>query len=165
MNLLKKLYEEDQSERWKLWGRRVKPRKFTTKEWGTMRAHDRKRRAIVKKLIRGGKVKIKSELFYAAVIFQHGTKPEHFKLANQLTTRSMKMGYKRARWLYAATLDRWLMSCGKPQKFGTQFNNNNKDKKWLLYKFDPRTTNAERKKYNVRSLEKQLRRVELMNAK
>jgi hypothetical protein len=59
----------------------------------------------------------------------------------------METGYSDALWIYAATLDRYLMSLGEPQKFGTQYTQ--MDGEFKQYPVDPATTDAERARYNV----------------
>jgi hypothetical protein len=57
-------------------------------------------------------------LYQAATILQHGTKSEHYELAYSLAKQSNEMGYENE--LYKAAYDRWMLSLGKPQKYGTQ---------------------------------------------
>ncbi len=47
--------------------------------------------------------------------------PQHYELANLLAQQAMRRGYTAAGWLCAATFDRWMLSLGRPQKYGTQF--------------------------------------------
>lgn len=75
----------------------------------------------------------------------------------------MNTGYEGARWIYAASLDRYFRSIGEPQKFGTQFIVVNGQ--WELQPYDPVTTDEERKKYNVPPLAQQLKYAEDMNSK
>jgi hypothetical protein len=53
----------------------------------------------------------------------------------------------QARWIYAATLGRYLMSLGKPQKFGIQ--NVGTGQVFALYPVDPSITDEERTQYNA----------------
>ena len=62
--------------------------------------------------------------------------------------------------MYATTLDRALMYSGRAQKFGTQYFG----KCSRLYVVDPRTTDAERKSYNVPSLEEAIARAKTFAA-
>lgn len=57
------------------------------------------------------------------------------------------MGSNVTKWLYAATLDRYLLSQGKKQKYGTQFIK--KGDVWEMAPFDNSITDAERAKYFV----------------
>jgi hypothetical protein len=97
--------------------------------------------------IKNGEIHSGRNLIYAAFIFQHGDCSVHYQFANRLAQIAMDAGYSDARWIYAASLDRYLMSIGKLQKFGTQYT-------WIegefkLYPVDPTTTDEERAKYNV----------------
>ena len=75
----------------------------------------------------------------------------------------MERGSDAARWLYAATLDRYLMSQGKAQKFGTQFVTVGTTDTWELYDWDPTITDEERARYNVPALAVQKQKLEKMN--
>lgn len=98
-------------------------------------------------LLQKGQIVALRDLVYAAFIFQHGDCPEHYLLANRLAQIAMDSGYADARWIYAATLDRYLMSLGQPQKYGTQ--KTWIDGKFQLYPVDPATTDEERARDNV----------------
>ncbi|MBD2731007.1 hypothetical protein H6G96_33005 [Nostoc sp. FACHB-892] len=58
--------------------------------------------------------------YYAALILQHGTCPEHFRRAYQLAHGAAKAGIPQAEWLSHASYDRWMISEGQPQKYNTQ---------------------------------------------
>ena len=60
------------------------------------------------------------DFYYAAYIFQHSKKPEDFLKAHHLSVIAISKGYD-ARWISAATLDRYLQSIGRQQIYGTQF--------------------------------------------
>jgi len=66
-----------------------------------------------------------------------------------------------AKWLYAATLDRALMNSGQAQKYGTQYISGSNGQCSRLYVVDPRTTDAERKSYNVPTLEEAIARAKM----
>jgi len=118
-------------------------------------AGDTKRRIEVLGYILNGKIRTARDLVYAAYIFQHGDCSEHYRLGNRLAQVAMDTGYSDALWIYAATLDRYLMSLGEPQKFGTQYTQI--DGEFKLYPVDPATTDAERARYNVPPLSEAIR--------
>lgn len=118
-------------------------------------ADDTKRRIEVLEYIQNGQIHTARDLVYAAYIFQHGDCSEHYRLGNRLAQVAMDTGYSDALWIYAATLDRYLMSLGKPQKFGTQYTQI--DGEFKLYPVDPATTDAERARYNVPPLSEAIR--------
>lgn len=108
----------------------------------------RHHRLEVLQLLQEGKIAIPADLYHAAMIFQHGTYANHFKLANELAERSMTLGYQPARWLYAATRDRYLLAIGRPQQFGTQLHWD-KIRGWYMPALDFHTTDEDRAKYDV----------------
>jgi hypothetical protein len=119
----------------------------------------------VLKLLQQGKIILAPDLYYAAMIFQHGTCADHFKLANELAERSMDLGYAPARWLYAVSRDRYLLAIGRPQQFGTQLHWD-KFRRWYMPALDFRTTDQERAKYDVppiADLWQRLRRISVPN--
>lgn len=113
----------------------------------SLRLEDSKRRAEVMAYISDGKVVSGWSQFHAAMVFQHGTCPDHYRLANRLAELAMEQGITPARWLSAASMDRFLRSQGKTQKYGTQYRLI--DGKWELEPVDPATSDEERAKYNV----------------
>jgi hypothetical protein len=106
---------------------------------------DNEREIEVLKMLQNGSVESGDELYYAAVIMQHSNCNKFIKLANDLAKASMEKGNENAKWLYAASLDRYLLGEGKKQKFGTQYNAID----GTILPLDPDTTDAERAKYNV----------------
>lgn len=58
---------------------------------------------------------------YAAYLLQHGEGSADFTLAHDYAKKAVAMGSQVTKWLYAATLDRLLISQGKLQKYGTQY--------------------------------------------
>jgi hypothetical protein len=114
---------------------------------GEIAEADRRRRVEVLGYLEASQVQTTRDLVYAAFIFQHGNCPEHYLLANRLAQIAMEAGDPEARWIYAATLDRYLMHQKVPQKYGTQYTV--VDGRYELYPVDPATTDEERAQYNV----------------
>ncbi len=112
---------------------------------------DKRRLAEVEDLLQQDEVLSPDDLYYAAMIFQHGSSVEHFRRAHSLAEQSMNSGYEPAKWLYAASLDRLLVNEGKLQKFGTQYKLTETGEE-EFYPCDPTTTDEERMKYNVKPL-------------
>lgn len=90
---------------------------------------------------------------YVAYLFQHGKTSEDYKKAHEYARRAVNLGSSATKWLYAATFDRWLVSQGKPQKFGTQFRLNKKGTWELILPIDKNTTDKERAKFGVPPIE------------
>lgn len=146
------LYNQDQQERLTVdWD------KASKEQIEKLRAKDQKRREQVKEMIQERQLKTGLDFHHAAMIFQHGDALEDYKLAHELAGKAIELGDDSALWLYAATLDRWLLSQRKPQKFGTQFRMNDQ-KEWELGPVDPNTTDEERAQYNVSPLSEALQR-------
>ena len=104
---LYRLYNEDQSDR----------------KGGLISSdRDNKRLKAVQRIINSEELKTAEDFYYAALIFQHGSKPEHFKKSRELalTSAKLKPEFRRAKWLSCAVEDRYLHSLGKPQVWGTQ---------------------------------------------
>jgi len=99
---LRKIYDEDQKDRNDVEG-------------------DARRRAQVRELVADDKVQTGEDYYYAGFIFQHGQKPEDYLYAHVLAVTALGKGFTPAKWLSAASLDRYLRSIKQPQIFGTQF--------------------------------------------
>ncbi len=123
---------------------------------------DAERRIEVLGYLQAGKLQTPRNLVFAAYIFQHGDCPEHYLLAHRVAQAAMESGYEEARWIYAASLDRYLMSLGEPQKYGTQYTW--VDGEYTLYTVDPATTDAERTEYRVPPLSEAKQQVPLGGA-
>jgi len=80
-------------------------------------------RSEVRQLVAEDKVQTGEDYYYAAFIFQHGQKSEDYLYAHVLAVTALGKGFSPAKWLCAATLDRYLRSIKQPQIFGTQFGN------------------------------------------
>lgn len=93
-------------------------------------------------------------LHYLAYLFQHSQRDSDYALAYEFAKKAVEKGSRVTRWLYAATLDRWLLSQGKSQHFGTQYKFDNQN--WIPQPVDEHTTDQERKEYGVKSLSEYL---------
>lgn len=93
---------------------------------------------------------------YACLLLMHSwsNDPLIYKLAHEYAEKAVKLGSSVTKWLFAASLDRWLVSQGNPQKYGTQFNM----KTGKIFDYDPSTLDTERSDYGVPSLSELLNR-------
>jgi hypothetical protein len=118
---MNQIYEADQNDRvvditrmseqeGKKWAQAVGPR-------------DAGRRERVRKFLERGALRSGRDFEQAAFIFQHGFSSDDFLLAHILATAAVAKGDTKARWIAAATLDRYLQSLQQRQVFGSQFNN------------------------------------------
>lgn len=79
------------------------------------------REATVRAMLAAGELKTGDDFEDASYIFQHGGSPDDCLFAHILAIEAMVRGKESARWIAAATLDRYLQSIKQPQVFGTQY--------------------------------------------
>jgi hypothetical protein len=79
------------------------------------------RQAIVRAMLAAGEVKTGDDFRDAASLFQHGDSPDDFLFAHILAMEALYRGTTSARFIAAATLDRYLQFVKQPQVFGTQY--------------------------------------------
>lgn len=119
-------------------------------DWENIEERDRQRRKIVAKMIQEDKLHAPDDFVHAAFIFQHGADSTSYRTAHELAMKAVEMDstYMRARWIAAASKDRYLQSIGKPQIFGTQLLM--RDGRWTLEPYDTTAvTDAERARWGV----------------
>lgn len=109
---------------------------------------DQARLQRARELVSDGELEDAEDHFYAAMIFQHGSSIDDYWTAHELSKTAAEMGHERARWLAAASYDRWLMHQGKPQRYGTQFVSMGGGPRHL-WEVDPATTDEERAAWGV----------------
>jgi hypothetical protein len=141
-----RLFSEDQSDRlskdgkpldWKVIKKVVVPR-------------DRARRKRVLELYAAGELRTTKDFVHAGIVLQHGEKPEHYLLSHELCITAVfkSCGSEEDSWvslanqLAALSEDWFLLSVGRPQRFGTQF------RKGRLVKIDQGVTDEVRKIWN-----------------
>lgn len=148
---LQKLFRADQDER-------INHPEYGTREYQSLRERDAERRKRVEAIISSGGLKEPEDYYHAAWILNHGEGPEEIWRAHVLARNAVELGCNLARWLAAATYDRWLMYQGKPQKYGTQIVPDGKRQR--VWDVEPSTTDAERAEWDVPSLDEMKRRAE-----
>ena len=146
---LEELYQADQSDR-----QIMLERPLTTDEATTIFTNDLNRRQEVYDYIAKGQVTSGEAFYHAALIFHHGDCLEHYEFANKLAAKAVELGSEEAKVIYAVSLDRYLLSIGEKEKFGTQtaFINAN-DCLDEPNAYDLETTDEERAAYDVPTLE------------
>jgi len=127
---------------------------YNTPEYWALRERDEQRRGRVVEIIAAGDMKSAEDYYYGAMVLHHGGNVDQVWQAYTLARQSAKMGYRPARWLTAATYDRWLMYQSKPQKYGTQIVPDGK--RHRVWDVDPTTSDEERAEWDVRPLHLQL---------
>lgn len=135
-------------------------------DWKTVAVQDAERRKRVLEIAGKGGLREAEDYFGAALVFQHGDNPEDYERAHQWCLKALELDpeHPSARWLAAATKDRYLMNTGKPQLYGTQYRRDNATGKWYLYEVDPSVTDDDRAEWDVPPLAAARKRVEQMNA-
>lgn len=109
---LERMYTADQAARTPAEGQPI--------DWSKVIVEDGKRRQRVKQLIARQSLSTGQDFQRAAMILQHGHGAADYLLAHDLAVIALIKGDYTARWLSAATLDRYLRAIGMPQRFGTQ---------------------------------------------
>ncbi|MFL6209232.1 MAG: hypothetical protein ACJ74W_10310 [Pyrinomonadaceae bacterium] len=107
-----------------------------------------------------GTVKTPEDRFNAALVLQHtgltfceqrlvSTSPDNYLLAHYLFKSAFEAGYKDARYLVAASIDRYLSLTAGYQKYGTNRFTNQATGQEEWAPIDRKTSDAERAKYGV----------------
>jgi hypothetical protein len=86
-----------------------------------MREEDPPRRARVLALIEQRAPATGRDFHNAALVLQHGGRPDDYRLAHELSLAAIALGDTSATWLVSRTYDRWLLSLGHRQRFATQY--------------------------------------------
>jgi len=139
------LYDEDQADR---------AGKIQEINLAVLGPRDKLREARLKTLYASDKIRSGKDYYRAAMILQHAGKPEAHLLAHEFCVVALSMGERKARWLAAATEDRFLVNIGRPQRFGTQFRSSNLNQPpFKLQPVDPNVTDGLRRALEVPTLE------------
>ncbi|MGI4792312.1 MAG: bifunctional nuclease family protein [Janthinobacterium lividum] len=138
---LAKLYAEDQSDRI------TKPPEQI--DWQRVVPRDAARLARIKQFYRGQVLRTGTDFYHAAMVLQHAHSPEDYLLAHEFCVIAISQGVDQAKWLAAATEDRYLKSMGLPQRFGTQYETDGPNGKWSLYEVSPDLTDDMRRALSV----------------
>lgn len=110
---LKELVDADQTER-------VDFEFKTEEERATLFNNDLVRRKRVGEILGEGCFKTAEDYAAASLIYQHGDSSDHYFQAFIWALRAVQLGYTQQKPLVAMTIDRYLISLGKKQLFGSQ---------------------------------------------
>ena len=154
---LTRLMAEDQADR--------TPDDARAIDWKIVGPRDAARLKRVKELYAENKLQTGADYYHAAMILQHGDVAEDYLLAHELCVVAISKGDTRAKWLAAASEDRFLMNIDRPQRFGTQFRCDGPNCEFHLYKLDAGVTDDLRKGLDVPSLAEAKAREAKMNKK
>jgi ketosteroid isomerase-like protein len=137
---LARLYDEDQGDR---------AMAYDKIDWAQVNPRDEARRKRVDEIIAAGGARAADDYYHAAMVYQHGNKPDEIQRAHDLAVKAVELdpSHDSAKWLAAAAEDRKLMYEYKPQKWGTQYKKI--DGKWVVWPVDPAITDEQRDAWNV----------------
>lgn len=86
-----------------------------------MAKEDLARRKRVGEIFSEGCLKSAEDYLAAALIYQHGDTPDNYHQAYIWSMKAVKLGNNDAKAMVALTIDRYLVSIGHKQLFGSQF--------------------------------------------
>lgn len=144
---IERLFKEDQLARCDF--------TFFMKDKELIRNADKIRRSQIEVLLKSPN-RLAKDYYYAAMIFQHGETTEDFLKAHHLAQKAHELGEPLAKWLIAASYDRWLKSQGKAQKWGTQLELDSQTNKWVIGEVDCETTDKQRAEMDVLPIDEYL---------
>jgi tetratricopeptide (TPR) repeat protein len=134
-------------------------------DWTIVSKRDSIREVRIYELLDSNKVQTSLDFHNAAMIFQHGGDSVAYGMAVKLMRKSIELDSTANKWLLAAAIDRYLLSKGEPQIYGTQYWKM-KDQPWELRQIDTtKITDTERIEYGVETLAQQREKVRRMNSK
>ena len=148
---LKEMYESDQDDR-KDWRTRKT-------NWAVVGPRDKARLNRVEELYSQRLLRTADDLMNAAMIYQHGDKPEHYRKAMELAQKAGGLGHPEGKKFSALAEDRYLLESGKAQIWGTQFTRHTADEPWKIREpFDRNAkTDKEREEIGLPSPENRLK--------
>ena len=98
---LTRMFEEDQNDR---------KTGLHGIDWSVVKPRDDARLKRTRELYEAGGLHTGADWLHAALILQHSSEPDDYLLAHEMCVAALALGEKGARWLVAATEDRFLMA-------------------------------------------------------
>lgn len=150
---LMKIYEQDQADR-----------KGTGIDWQAVKKKDSLRRVRVYQLLDSNKVRTSKDYLNAAMVFQHGGGDSaSYGMAVKMMKKCIELDSTANKWLLAAATDRYLLSKGESQIYGTQFFKIGDDP-WQRSQMDTtKISDEERIKFGVETLAQQQEKLRKLN--
>jgi hypothetical protein len=142
---LARIFAEDQADR--------DPKNGQLINWAAVGPRDKERLARVREIYQDNMLTTGQDYYYSAMILQHGEQATDYLLAHELCVVSIGKGDSRARWLAAASEDRFLRSIGRPQRFGTQYSSAGPNTPYRLYNVEDGVTDSLRRSFDAPTLE------------
>lgn len=130
-----------------------------------MDLRDAARRQRVRQLMAAGTAQTADDYYHAAVVLQHGSDPDDYLKAHEWTQAALARtpSHVQARYLFAASWDRYQLSQGKPQWYGTSVERQPNGDGALSPIDTTQVTDARRKSYTGWTLAERRRFVDEMN--
>jgi hypothetical protein len=152
---LARLFTDDQADR--------KPEAGRPIDWAVVEKRDKARLARVRELYTRDELRAGEDYWHAAMVLQHGGEPADYLLAHELCVVAIAKGFDRAKWLAAASEDRFLGSVGRSQRFGTQYRSSGPNAPYQLSPIEDGVTDALRRVFNAPTLAEAMAREAEMN--
>jgi hypothetical protein len=145
-NELNELAKEDQKarENWQ---------HMTENEIMEMEHTDLIRRKRVGEIFGEGCFKMPADYMSAALIYQHGDTPDHYYQAYIWSKRASELGDEYGKHFSALAIDRYLISIGKKQLFGSQYQKQPPNHCFCMQPVEQSFPDDFRKEYSGRSIE------------
>ncbi|RZS93580.1 hypothetical protein [Aquimarina brevivitae] len=148
---VKKIFESDQNDR------------KSELRWSRLSKRDELRKKRANQLIDSGLVESAKEHQMVAYVFQHGNDSNDYAKAVSLMKKAIELDSTINKRLYAAATDRYLLSTGKPQIYGTQYSKT-KFKPWIMKNYDTtKVSDKERIEFGVGTLAEQRAKLKKLN--
>jgi hypothetical protein len=140
---LARIFQEDQDDR--------KPGLHGI-DWAKLKPRDDARLARIRELYASDALRTGADWFHAALILQHSNEADDYLLAHEMSVAAVALGHKEARWLTAASEDRFLRRIGRKQRFGTQYEPADRPGSLDIAPTEPQVTDALREVLGIQSL-------------
>ena len=141
---LARLFAEDQADRQPPAGRQI--------DWVEVGKRDHARLTRVRELYNRAELREGEDYWHAAMVLQHGGEPTDYLLAHELCVVAIAKGFAGAKWLAAASEDRFLGSVGRSQRFGTQYKSDGPNAPFRLAPLEDGVTDALRREFDAPTL-------------
>lgn len=128
-----------------------------------LEVNDLVRRKRVAEIFAEGCLSTSSDYLVAALIFQHGDFPDHYYQAFIWSRKAAELGDKNGKFFSALAIDRYLVSIGKKQLFGSQFYKAFGDECYCMQPVETTFPDNFRKDYSGRSLNDNYERMSSFN--
>lgn len=127
-------------------------------------ARDTERRMRVGQIFGEGCFSKAEDFAAAALVFQHGNRPEHFFQTFLWAKRAVELGDLTQKKIMAWGLDRYLVNIGHKQLFASQFRRPTLESCWQLQQVEMDFPDELRKEYTGTTLHDSLERLKKLNA-